>query len=214
MHKTLAPAALALALPLLTSCTSPPPAPPTVDGAPRRPANTAMAVDLQVCRHALHNARLAGLEADRLASSAQASLALLASRHLPPASAAPAASAPVPANTVYTVHFESGSARAALPAAAVDALAAQARSAPLVVVRGRTDGRTDTPAEARLARARAWAVRDHLLAAGIEASRIRTTYQPAGDPIADNDTASGRAMNRRVEIEVYRAMPVIRPLTP
>jgi len=57
-------------------------------------------------------------------------------------------------------------------------------------------------------------VRDRLLAAGIEASRIRTTYQPAGDPIADNDTASGRAMNRRVEIEVYRVMPVTRALTP
>ena len=62
VHKILAPAAFAL--PLLTACTSPPPAPPTVDGAPRRPANTAMAVDLQACRHALHNARLAGLEAD------------------------------------------------------------------------------------------------------------------------------------------------------
>ena len=212
MHKILAPAAFAL--PLLTACTSPPPAPPTVDGAPRRPANTAMAVDLQACRHALHNARLAGLEADRLASSAQASLAQLAARNPLPASLTPAPSAPVPGNAVYTVHFETGRAHVALPAQAVDALVAQARSAPLVVIRGRTDGRSDTPAEGRLARARAWAVRDRLLAAGIEASRIRTTYQPAGDPIADNDTASGRAMNRRVEIEVYRVMPVTRALTP
>ena len=51
-------------------------------------------------------------------------------------------------------------------------------------------------------------MRDYLVGAGVDAARIRATYQPAGDHAADNASADGRAMNRRVEIEVYRAAPV------
>ena len=43
---------------------------------------------------------------------------------------------------------------------------------------------------------------------GIDPARIRATYQPAGDYVTDNSSPSGRGMNRRVEIEVYRALPV------
>jgi flagellar motor protein MotB len=42
----------------------------------------------------------------------------------------------------------------------------------------------------------------------VDPSRIRATYQPAGDQVADNASARGRDLNRRVEIELYRALPV------
>ena len=95
-----------------------------------------------------------------------------------------------------------------VPADAASALIEDARSAPLVLLRGRTDGATDAPAESRIARERANAVRDYLVGAGVDPARIRTTYQPAGDHAADNSSPSGKGMNRRVEIEVYRALPV------
>ena len=106
------------------------------------------------------------------------------------------------------VHFDFGSTRLVVPATMAAALIDDARGAPLVLLRGRTDGSTDNAAESRIARERAAAVRDYLIGAGVDPARIRATYQPAGDPAADNSTAAGRNLNRRVEIEVYRAMPV------
>ena len=120
---------------------------------------------------------------------------------------APAFSTP-PSNNVFTVRFEFGSTRVVVPADAASALIEDARSAPLVLLRGRTDGATDAPAESRIARERANAVRDYLVGAGVDPARIRATYQPAGDHAADNSSPSGKGMNRRVEIEVYRALPV------
>ena len=77
-----------------------------------------------------------------------------------------------------------------------------------MLLRGRTDGATDSAAESRIARERAAAVRDYLVGAGVDPDRIRATYQPAGDHAADNSSPAGQGMNRRVEIEVYRALPV------
>ena len=88
----------------------------------------------------------------------------------------------------------------------------EAKAAPLVLLRGRTDGDADTPAEARIARQRAEAVKAYLVAAGVDPFRIRSTYQPAGDHAAANASVAGRALNRRVEIEVYRAIPAAKEL--
>lgn len=202
-------------LALLTACSSPP-QPPTVDESVRRPVNSAMAVELQVCRNDLHNTRLMATESGRLAETSAATLANLATRQqLLAALQAPATPSPaqaeraaVPSNTLYSVRFEFGSARVEIPADVARTLVDQAKTAPLVVLRGRTDGASDTPPEARIARERAAAVRDWLVAAGVEPTRIRTTYQPAGDHVADNDTLGGRQLNRRVEIELYRTLPV------
>ena len=51
-------------------------------------------------------------------------------------------------------------------------------------------------------------MRDYLMSAGVNASRIRLSHQSVGDHVADNQTSAGRALNRRVEVEVYRAAPV------
>jgi outer membrane protein OmpA-like peptidoglycan-associated protein len=191
---------------LLGSCGSPP-KPPTVDESQRRPVNSTMAVELQVCKSDLQNTRILAAESGRMADSTAATLQQLAARQQAIAALTTHATAPQ-ANSVFAVRFEFGSTRVVIPAEMSAALIEEARLAPLVVLKGRTDGTTDTSAESRIARDRAAAVRDYLVEAGVDASRIRATHQPAGDHAADNTEAIGRAMNRRVEIEVYRAAPV------
>lgn len=192
---------------VLSSCGSPP-KPPTVDESNKRPANSAMAVDLQVCKSDLQNTRILATESSRLAESAAATLARVSAQQQAIAAAQRATPASSPANRVFTIRFTFGSTRVVVPADTASALVESARSAPLVLLRGRTDGATDSAAESRIARERAAAVRKYLVGAGVDAARIRATYQPAGDHAADNSSPAGQGLNRRVEIEVYRAPPV------
>jgi outer membrane protein OmpA-like peptidoglycan-associated protein len=191
---------------LLGSCSSPP-RPPTVDESQKRPVNSAIAVELQVCKSELQNTRILAAESSRMAEAASATLQQLAARQQAIAALQARAATPQ-ANSVFTVRFDFGSTRVAIPAEMSAALIDEARSAPLVLLRGRTDGSTDSEAESRIARERAVAVRNYLVGAGVDAARIRATHQPTGDFAADNSVPAGRAMNRRVEIEVYRAAPV------
>jgi outer membrane protein OmpA-like peptidoglycan-associated protein len=192
---------------VLASCSSPP-KPPTVDESQRRPVNSQIAVELQVCKNDLQNTRLLATESGRLADTTTATLANMAARQqLLAVMQAPTSGPPRP-NSVFTVRFDFASARVAIPAEVATALVEDAKTAPLVLLRGRTDGTSDAPAESRIARDRAAAVREYLVAAGVDPARIRATYQPAGDHVADNQSADGRALNRRVEIELYRALPV------
>lgn len=194
---------------LLASCSAPP-KPPTADESRRRPANTLTAVELQACKADLQNTRLSALDAQRHAERAAASSAAVQSiASLREAlarldNASPPAARP---NVLATVHFDYGSTRAAIPPGIAQQLLAEAKAAPLILLRGRTDGQSDSSAESRIARARAAAVADYLIAAGISPRQIRVTYQPSGDHAAENLSAQGRAANRRVEIEIYRALP-------
>jgi outer membrane protein OmpA-like peptidoglycan-associated protein len=192
---------------LLASCSSPP-KPPTVDESQRRPVNSQMAVELQVCKNDLQNTRLLATESGRLAETTAATLANLAARQQILTAMQGAAAQQAQANSVFTVRFEFGSTRVVIPTDVAAALIEDAKAAPLVLLRGRTDGTSDALAESRIARDRAAAVRDYLVAAGVDPARIRATYQPAGDHVADNTSAGGRGLNRRVEIELYRALPV------
>lgn len=194
-------------LALLASCSSPP-KPPTVDDANRRPVNSAAAVDLQVCKSDLQNTRILASESSRLANATSATLANIAARQQALESLRTQQTPTARGNSVMTIHFDYGSTSFELTSDAEKTLMAAAKSAPLVMLRGRTDGMADSHAESRIARERAAAVRDYLIAAGIDASRIRTTYQPSGDHVAENVSTSGQALNRRVEIEVYHALPV------
>ena len=194
---------------VLGSCGSPP-KPPTVDESLKRPANSAMAVELQVCKSDLQNTRIVATESGRLAETAAATLERVSARQQVIVAMA---SAPQ-ANSVFTIRFDFGSTRVVVPVDTAAALIDNARAAPLVLLRGRTDGTTDSAAESRIARERSAAVRDYLVGAGIDPARIRATYQPAGDFAADNSSPAGRVMNRRVEIEVYRSLPVAMSTTP
>lgn len=51
---------------------------------------------------------------------------------------------------------------------------------------------------------RAESVKNWLVKKGIDAKRIKTIGKSEGSPIATNDTAEGRAQNRRVEIEMQK----------
>jgi len=192
---------------VLASCSSPP-KPPTVDESLKRPVNSQIAVELQVCRNDLQNTRILATESGRIAETTTATLANLAARQQVLAAMQAPAAQQVKANSVFTVRFDFGSTRVAIPPEITGALVEHAKASPLILLRGRTDGTSDAPAESRIARERSAAVRDYLVAAGVDAARIRATYQPAGDHVADNLSAGGRSLNRRVEIELYRALPV------
>ena len=191
----------------LASCSSPP-KPPTVDESQRRPVNSQMGVELQVCKNDLQNTRLLATESGRVAETTAATLANLAARQQILAAMQGAPGQQPKANSVFTVRFDFGSTRVVIPTDAAATLVEDAKASPLVMLRGRTDGTSDASAESRIAQDRAAAVRDYLVAGGVDPARIRATYQPAGDHVADNTSAGGRGLNRRVEIELYRALPV------
>ena len=71
-----------------------------------------------------------------------------------------------------------------------------------VTVVGHTDSTGSDAVNDRLSRERAQAVGDYLSARGVDAARIRVVGRGAREPLASNDTDSGRAANRRVEIFV------------
>lgn len=69
-----------------------------------------------------------------------------------------------------------------------------------VLVKGYTDDVGGGQYNIGLSSRRAMAVRDYLLAGGIAAERLSVEGLGKADPVAPNDTAEGRALNRRVEI--------------
>src|SRR6266568_7173025 len=99
---------------VLGSCGSPP-RPPTVDESSRRPANSAMAVDLQVCRSDLQNTRILATESSRLAESAAATLARVSAQQQAIAAAQAATLAAASANGVFTIRSDFGSAHVVVP---------------------------------------------------------------------------------------------------
>jgi len=71
-----------------------------------------------------------------------------------------------------------------------------------VACNGYTDSVGSDAYNMRLGQRRADSVRDYLVSQGIDSSRIRTESFGESNPVASNDTAEGRAENRRVEIVV------------
>ena len=55
-----------------------------------------------------------------------------------------------------------------------------------------------------LSQGRVQAVVDYLVKAGIEAERLEAKGFGESEPIGDNETSEGRAMNRRVEFEILK----------
>jgi OOP family OmpA-OmpF porin len=69
-----------------------------------------------------------------------------------------------------------------------------------VLVTGYTDSVGSDAYNVKLSERRAKTVRDALVADGVAADRITTKGMGEADPVASNDTAEGRARNRRVDI--------------
>lgn len=69
-----------------------------------------------------------------------------------------------------------------------------------VIVEGHTDSVGSDAYNLKLSERRAQAVENYLVRQGIDASRIETRGYGESKPISSNQTAEGRARNRRVEI--------------
>lgn len=69
-----------------------------------------------------------------------------------------------------------------------------------VTIVGHTDSTGSDAINDPLSRERAEAVRDYLGSRGLAASRVTVAGRGSHEPVAGNDTESGRAANRRVEI--------------
>ena len=128
----------------------------------------------------------------------------------PPAPApAPVAPAPPPPDTcgrivLRGVNFEFDKSNIdAASAGVLDVAAEQLANCPNVAVK--VDGYTDSIGtdayNQGLSERRANAVMSHLIDRGVPASRLTATGYGESDPIASNETAEGRALNRRVELK-------------
>jgi outer membrane protein OmpA-like peptidoglycan-associated protein len=77
---------------------------------------------------------------------------------------------------------------------------AEAQKETSLQITGYTDDRGDAQKNVALSAARAEAVKAYLVGKGVAAERLITRGLGSANPVADNKTAEGRAMNRRVEI--------------
>ncbi len=73
----------------------------------------------------------------------------------------------------------------------------------LLKVIGYTDNRGSRDLNIHLSRIRAYAVMNYLVEQGVNADNISAEGRGPDDPIADNSTAKGRALNRRVELHMF-----------
>jgi outer membrane protein OmpA-like peptidoglycan-associated protein len=98
-------------------------------------------------------------------------------------------------------------------ASAVLGSGAQGRLAPLaaflakqpdtrIQIAGHTDSQGSDSANMDLSTRRAQAVGAYLVSTGVSADRITSLGMGEGSPVATNDTAAGRAINRRVEVTI------------
>ncbi|EKT4451317.1 OmpA family protein [Pseudomonas putida] len=101
-----------------------------------------------------------------------------------------------------TLNFAFGHSRFSPSADDGDVLVRSAEDALQVKIVGFTDGVGTVEANRRVALLRAQAAKMYLVRRGVAASKISAEGQ-VGDYIAPNDTADGRAANRRVEFEFF-----------
>ena len=71
-----------------------------------------------------------------------------------------------------------------------------------IVIRGYTDNVGSTKYNKRLSKTRTQIVRNYLVGKGIDPEKIKTIGMGEEDPLLPNTTPAGRAVNRRVEIEL------------
>lgn len=100
------------------------------------------------------------------------------------------------------VHFDLGKTDFIANDQLVRILIPAAKAAQHVNLRGRTDARIAGRDDPRIALGRALATRRFLVERGVEANKIRVFALPAGDFLAPGVSDAGRALNRRVEIEL------------
>ncbi len=137
-----------------------------------------------------------------------------------PAPMPPAAPAPEPVKQTVTIastagqaNFAVGSARlTAAGRAAVDEVIEQLRCfdrVKSIIITVHTDSTGSAASNQKLSERRAAAVRDYMISRGVNPALLTAIGAGEDQPIADNSTKDGRAMNRRVEIEIEGVKTVV-----
>lgn len=106
---------------------------------------------------------------------------------------------------VSSVHFEAGGASPMLESyPLLNDLAMVAYQCPetRIIIGGHTDSEDDQEFKLRLSLARAEAVERFFYLAGIRAERMQVVAYGDSQPVASNETAEGRAANRRITFDV------------
>jgi phage tail-like protein len=121
----------------------------------------------------------------------------------PPPPPPPPAEPPID-QTLDGVNFASGSSTVSPdPNPQLDELAQTLEDNPEknIRVEGHTDSQGGASSNQSLSESRANAVRDNLIASGTDPGRVTAVGYGEDQPIADNNTSSGRAKNRRVDVK-------------
>ncbi len=71
-----------------------------------------------------------------------------------------------------------------------------------ITIYGYTDAQGSEDKNLELSRKRAQTVRDYLVSRGVPQDAVRADGKGEAEPVADNTTSEGRAMNRRVEVVI------------
>lgn len=169
---------------ILTACIGSPPKPPTVNGSDRQAVNDSATA-----------ARLAD----------QANLARKPVLIMRGIEAAPIKVQPLPSSPsrVLTLTFPFNSAHFKPSVVQEAELLAATKNACRIEIKGRTDADHPSPGDENVALKRAQAAKNYLVAHGVAITKISINYVSGGQYVADNNTANGRAQNRRVEIEIF-----------
>ena len=72
-----------------------------------------------------------------------------------------------------------------------------------LLIAGHTDSVGTDAYNQQLSERRARAAADYLMSQGVAAGRLQTVGMGEAEPVAPNDTDTGRAQNRRVEVAIY-----------
>lgn len=106
------------------------------------------------------------------------------------------------ATVMVQIHFDTASTELRADSNITRTLIPAALAADRINVRGRTDSRIAGKKDHQIALGRALAARRFLVDHGVESKKISVFSLPAGDFIATPNTPAGKALNRRVEIEL------------
>ncbi|MGE0315883.1 MAG: OmpA family protein [Lautropia sp.] len=105
------------------------------------------------------------------------------------------------------VFFASGGRAIVRPDDGLQRMEAEAADAREIRISGFTDNVGNEDVNAYLARQRAESIRELLIRRGVPAEKLFVSWTGPGRYLADNDTALGRAMNRRVEVTFVKPPP-------
>lgn len=165
------------------------PVPPVVDGTDRHPVNSRETAELLALRAQL--------------AQTQELLQLREQTIIPPVAISPSVPAQLITSQTVSVHFPFNGTKFNPTTDQARTLLPLLTNAKRIEVRGRTDGKHASAADEQVALNRALSAQRYLVNQGVSPLIISVNYLSAGDYVVDNNSSAGRALNRRVDIEIF-----------